>query len=160
MRKVFFCCLLLAVPASAKMSPQERAVSSHSDIIQQFGLPQQTRFIRFTGEILGQRYVVLEGLGRDGVTFRYLAYDLETLQRTRLRVFPDAAGQPSREWFMVLGDGKDTPTAAAKPASAGPPPVPADPPAVPADPAPNTQPPPVPTEPPQTIMWMSVHTAV
>jgi hypothetical protein len=47
----------------------------------------QTKSI--VGEILGQRYVVVEEVGADGPAFRYVVYDTQGLSRTHARVWDE-----------------------------------------------------------------------
>lgn len=49
------------------------------------------------GEIIDQRFALLEGKGPSRTGYRYLAYDMQGLKQTDIIVFPGAD-----HWYMVL----------------------------------------------------------
>ena len=61
-----------------------------------------SRGAALVGKILEKRYVVLEEVGPDGTGFRYLVYDMNSLQRIHLRVDPDSDGQLSGNTFELV----------------------------------------------------------
>ena len=61
-----------------------------------------SRGAALVGKILDKRYVVLEEVGQDGPGFRYLVYDMNTLQRLHLRVEPEPDGQLTGDTYQVV----------------------------------------------------------
>jgi hypothetical protein len=68
------------------------------------------------GKILDKRYVVLEEVGADGPGFRYLVYDMNSLNRVHLRVDPDRDGELTGKAFELVD--QSTPLGQAAPTPA------------------------------------------
>lgn len=82
--------------------------------------PQRRSPSSLVGEIVGGRFALVDEIGPDGLTFRYLAFDTVERRELELRVIP-RSNPEEPYWFEVV---TPTPTAPANEASTPPMPSP------------------------------------